>query len=145
MGKVRKVSRISRIRITGALLLFFASSLGLACPDGQHSECVMPKLFGGGCAQSICVPTVKIEDPIGQVMRQLQGEANNLAMSAKSDHKDYDDCIPIVAAGVAAAGAKLGAAGGPWGAAAGAALGAGGGVNMARIACRRAFGKGDDQ
>ena len=122
--------------------LFMISSLGLACPDGQHEECILPRPFGG-CAQMICVPTIKIEDPIEQVKRQLVNESRNLAMSAKSSGKSFNDCVPMVAAGCAAAGAKIGAAGGPWGAAAGAALGAGGGVNMARIACRQAFGEGE--
>lgn len=61
--------------------------------------------------------------------------------SAKpGSQQDYDDCVLVVAAGVATAAAAIGASGGPAGAAAGAALGAGGGYAAARIACRRVVG-----
>lgn len=120
------------------LMLFLGSQQVLACPENQHEECALPRPWGG-CAQSICVPD--FNDPIKDVNDQLQGEADQLAARVhdSGEASDYEDCVPIVTAGVAAAGAKLGASGGPWGAAVGAALGAGGGINMARIACRRAF------
>lgn len=72
----------------------------------------------------------------------IQDEADALAAQYHEEHPnpDFDDCVTMVAAGVAAAGAKLGASSGPWGAAAGAAIGAGGGVPAARIACRRLTG-----
>lgn len=129
--------------LLGSIFSMLFSFLALAsCPDGQHEECVLPRL-GGGCAQRICVKTIRVSNPLAEVVSFLQKEADSLAAAAKTNGSanDYSDCVPMVAAGVAAAGAKLGAAGGPWGAAAGAALGAGGGVNMARISCRRWFPK----
>lgn len=126
------------------LSLLFSSSTW-ACPDNQHRECILPRI-GGGCAKYICTPTVKISNPLKEVMEYLQEEAFSLAANAKSNGtEDYKDCIPIVTAGVAATGAKIGTAGGPWGTVVGAALGAGGGVNMARIACRRMFPKNNGE
>ena len=129
-------------------LIFAFSSSVWACPDNQHGECIVPRLGGGGCAKRICVPTVRVTNPLKEVTEYLQNEAFSLAATAKSKGtEDYKDCIPVVTAGVAAAGAKIGTLGGPWGTVVGAALGAGGGVNMARIACRRMFPKsnGDEE
>ena len=123
----------------GVLCVFLAGGQLWACPGGQHDECLLP-LPWGGCAQTACILGVNIPNPLASVMRTLQDKSFQLAADAKSHGtSDYDDCIPVVAGGLAAAGAQIGAAGGPWGAAAGAALGAGGGVNMAKIACRRIF------
>lgn len=70
-----------------------------------------------------------------QIAEAAQSEANMLAdkyKAARGGGGDYEDCVAVVAAGCAAAGA---AKGGP----VGAAIGAGGGVPLARIACRRVF------
>lgn len=65
----------------------------------------------------------------------IQDMADDLAAQYQSNHSggDYDDCVTVVAAGCAAAGAVVG--GGPIGA----AIGAAGGVPAARMACRRIF------
>jgi hypothetical protein len=120
------------------LLFLLFSPYALACPHDQYRECILPKPWGG-CAQYICIP--KVSNPFKDVANFLQTEAYDIALAAKNKKaaKNFDDCIPIVTAGVAAAGAKIGASGGPWGAVAGASIGAGGGVNMARLACRKWF------
>jgi hypothetical protein len=92
----------------------------------------------------IRIPDIRIPgvpNPIEAAKRDLQNKATQLAASYKSSNPnaDQDDCVAIVAAGLAAYGAAKGSSGGPWGAAFGAAIGAGGGVPLARIACRRAF------
>lgn len=81
-------------------------------------------------------------DPSGA----LESAAKPLAEAWKAAHPDvtgtraeFDDCVVVVAAGLAAWGAKLGVAGGPLGPVIGAALGAGGGVAAGRLACRRVF------
>lgn len=92
----------------------------------------------------IRVPDIRIPgvpNPIEAAKRDLQNKATQLAASYKSSNPnaDQDDCVAVVAAGLAAYGAAKGSSGGPWGAAFGAAIGAGGGVPLARIACRRIF------
>jgi hypothetical protein len=79
----------------------------------------------------------KVADALNpqQIAEAAQNEANALAeqyKAARGGGGDFDDCVAVVAAGCAAAGA---AKGGP----VGAAIGAGGGVPLARIACRRVF------
>lgn len=77
-----------------------------------------------------------------QIAEQAQAHANMLAVTYRDEHDgggDFDDCVVVVAAGCAAAGATIGASGGPLSAGVGAALGAGTGVPLARIACRRVF------
>jgi hypothetical protein len=92
----------------------------------------------------IRVPNIRIPgvpNPIAAAKLDLQNKATQLAASYKSrnPNADQDDCVAVVAAGLAAYGAAKGSSGGHWGAAFGAAIGAGGGVPLARIACRRAF------
>lgn len=87
------------------------------------------------------LPDLSDFDPGPAIAKALSKAANKIAMAAK-DNKlttNFDNCVPMVAAGVAAYAAAEGSKGGPWGAAAGAALGAGGGVHFAQIACRAAF------
>lgn len=96
----------------------------------------------------------RVVDPtrLPDVVRELDpsGEMERIAMPLAQDWKednpdakpgsqaDYDDCVLIVAAGVAAAATAIGGTtGGPKGAVIGAALGAGGGYAAARMACRR--------
>ena len=44
-------------KIVGIITLL-VSNLAFACPDGQHEECILPRLFAGGCAQSVCAPNL---------------------------------------------------------------------------------------
>lgn len=81
------------------------------------------------------IPPISIPNPLEAAKRDLQNKANILAVqykNARGGGGDFDDCVAVVAAGCAAYGASKG---GPWGA----AIGAGGGVPLARIACRRVF------
>ena len=66
--------------------------------------------------------------------RVSQRIANNLAVqySEKKENGDFDDCVVVVAAACVVAGAYYG---GP----VGAALAVGGGIPVARLACRRVF------
>ncbi|MFF2287286.1 hypothetical protein [Peribacillus butanolivorans] len=76
----------------------------------------------------------QVEQIVEDIGGGLQETADKLAAQYHVDHPsgDFDDCVLVVAAGCAAAGAALG---GP----AGAALGAGAGLPAARLACRRIF------
>jgi V8-like Glu-specific endopeptidase len=87
------------------------------------------------------LPDLSDFDPGPAIHKALLKAANSLAMAARDNKvsSNFENCVPMVAAGVAAYAAAEGAKGGPWGAAAGAALGAGGGVHFAQIACRAAF------
>lgn len=76
-----------------------------------------------------------IPNPIEAAKKKLQGVANGLAVNyknARGGGGGFDDCVTIVAAGTAAYGASQGGV-------VGAAIGAGGGVPMARIACRAVY------
>ncbi len=87
------------------------------------------------------LPDLSDLNPLPAIEKAFSNAANSIAMSAKNSGmvSDYENCVPMVAAGVAAYGAAEGSKGGPWGAAAGAALGAGGGIHFARIACHAIF------
>lgn len=78
-------------------------------------------------------PRISIPNPLDAVNDAVKNKANELANSAKSQNRDYDDCVIIVTAGLAAWGSSMG---GPYGA----AIGGAAGVAASRMACRRAFG-----
>lgn len=69
----------------------------------------------------------------------ISSVAGRLAMQAREQGSNYDDCVIMVTTGISAYLAKEGAVSGPWGAGIGAALGAGGGIHAARIACGRVY------
>lgn len=81
----------------------------------------------------------------GETEAMLESLAVPLAQQWKSDHpnaqsaseSDYEDCVTVVASGLAAAGAAIGASAAGVGAILGAAIGAGAGIPAARMACRR--------
>ena len=108
-----------------------ASQAALACPDGQHSECVLPRPWGG-CAQSVCVPNV--ENPFTAMTRAVNEKALALAIEVRDSQKirDREDCMVLVTAGLAVWGTSLG---GPW---VGLVSGAAGGA-ASSLACRKAF------
>jgi|GEM_PF-3209472 len=87
------------------------------------------------------LPDLSDLNPLPAMEKALMNTANSIAVSAKGSGmvSDFDNCVPMVAAGVAAYGAAQGSKGGPWGTAAGAAMGAGGGIHFARIACHAIF------
>lgn len=97
----------------------------------------------GGSAGDIIRGVGRAIDHGADVIRDLAGDqqekfneiAGSLAVAYKEERGesgDFNDCVVVVAAGCAAAGASYG---GP----VGAALGAGAGVPAARLACRRVF------
>lgn len=102
----------------------------------------------------MCDKEISWDDPVCLAERALcrdvwgamENKAIALAQAWQQDNpdrnpgsdSDYNDCVTVVAAGLATAGAVVGAgAGGPVGAGLGAALGAGSGVPLGRMACRR--------
>lgn len=105
----------------------------LACPDGEHSECILPRPWPGrGCAQFICVPNVK--NPFDSFMQALQSQAFRLADEGERSevYANREDCVVVVTAGLAIWGT---ANSGPYG---GIAAGAAGAA-ASRIACRKVF------
>lgn len=113
----------------GALMAY--SSIAGACPDGQHSECILPRPWGG-CAQSICVPNV--DNPFDAIQRAIDNKALDLAISGRDSEtiKNREDCIVMVTAALAVWGTTQG------GPIAGIAAGAAGAA-ASSMACRRAF------
>jgi hypothetical protein len=103
----------------------------MACPKGQHQECVLPRPWGG-CAQKICVPDSA--NPLDALQDMLDAEALKLAMSAKENDavNNRQDCVVMVAAGLAVWGTIKG------GPIAGLASGAAGAA-AANMACRKVF------
>lgn len=83
----------------------------------------------------------------GETEAMLESLALPLAQQWKSDHpnaqpasqSDFDDCVTVVAVGLAASRATIGTSGAGIGAILGAAIGAGAGIPTTRIACRRIF------
>jgi hypothetical protein len=69
----------------------------------------------------------------------IKNVADTLALKAKDEGMNEEDCTIMVAAGITAFLAKVGFAGGPWGASLGAAAGVSGGFHTARLACRNIF------
>jgi hypothetical protein len=108
-----------------------ATTSALACPGGQHSECIIPKPWGG-CAQKICVPN--IDNPLDALQKQIENEAYTIAITARENEtiKDRQDCVVLVATALAVWGT---AKGGPF---VGLASGAAGGA-AASLACRKVF------
>ena len=111
-------------------MLLLASPL-YSCPKGQHEECVLPRPWKG-CAKLVCVPNIK--NPFTSFMEAVQQQADKLANAGKrtEQFQNREDCVVIVATGLAIWGTSHS---GPYG---GIATGAAGAA-AARISCRRIF------
>lgn len=102
---------------------------GIGDVGGQMSDLAKSGFLGA---------TNALSSLAGEFKDGLEQEALKLAVQYKQNGgDDFNDCVPMVTAGMAFLGAKLGGA-------LGAAVGAGGGLYAARIACRRVFPTQDD-
>jgi len=117
----------------GAIIggFWLVANMGMACPNGSHEECVLPRPWGG-CAQKVCMPN--IENPVTAMSRVINEKAISLAIEGRDAEKihDREDCMIMVTAGLAVWGTSLG---GPW---AGLVSGTVGGA-ASSMACRKAF------
>jgi len=79
--------------------LFANSTALLACPGGQHDECVLPRPWGG-CAQTACFPDVKITNPLEDMKKAVIGliakpTADAVRPTAESKGWSMASCLTI--------------------------------------------------
>lgn len=87
--------------LSAALFTVLISTNSFACPDNQHSECVIPRFPFGGCAQSICVPDAipSSEDLAGVIITPSAASIPSAADAAKSMGDNIISKIALEAAG----------------------------------------------
>lgn len=107
------------------------SQISLACPSGQHEECILPRPWGG-CIKRICVPN--IHNPLEDIQKAINEKAMQLAITGRESEKikNREDCMVIVTAGLAAWGAAQGGT-------IGAVVGGTAGAAASSMACRNVF------
>jgi hypothetical protein len=133
--------------------ILLLSNFAIACPSGQHDECIIWNPFVNSCAQWVCAPNAPspqdpfpdppvsipgVEEPSYAVKREVQKKAIKTAEEGKKSgaFNNKQACMVFVTGALALWGSELG---GPYGAAAGGAMG----FAASSLACNQWYGEGD--